>query len=246
MQFFKVFYRAQEDGFILPMFGSVHVVMLVIWILGILMIYRYREELKNTKIEYIIAGLMILDQIHLYAWQFLSGYFNLKESLPLFQCRLAIWFMIIALLKNSKIFKVPAIYWGLQGSVLSMLFVDLYPFNFPHITNIQYFALHILLGWAVFYIIFVKEYRFNKHDLSRMLIFTNVFNVILLAVNIFLNNLGHNANYGYIYFSPEFLDSIAGWLPNLAYVVAAFIITNVVVILVHLFGKLMNRIENIN
>ncbi len=246
MQFFKVFYRAQEDGFILPMFGKVHVAMLIIWIIGIFLIYRYREELKRTKGEYIIAGIMILDQIHLYSWQFFSGYFNLKESLPLFQCRIAIIFMIISLLRESNFIKFAAIYWGLQGSVLSMIVADLYPFSFPHMTNIQYFVLHILLGWAVFYFVFVKEYEFNRKDLYKMLVLNNVFNILLLAVNSVLNNLGHNANYGYVFFSPEFLDGIAGWLSNPAYIVAAIIATNVIVILVHLLGKLLNRLVKVS
>lgn len=216
MKLFTHFFRAREDGFKLQLFGTVHIILLAIFILGIVIISNRKLSLSNKKINRkflrMMAIILLVDQIILYSWQIFSGYFAWDMSLPLYHCRITVWLLIIGILFERKLCKVIGLYWGFLGSIISMTLVDLYQFNFPHYTNFQFFIVHVLMGWIVFDFIFVKRYEISDRLNKKALIYTNLFNIMVLIVNLLMKSSYPEVNYGYMLALP----GNKSWLINQA------------------------------
>lgn len=208
----KHFFRAIEDGVPLKLFSPVHLVLLAIYIIGIIFIAKKKfglnDEKRNRKFLIVLASILLIDQIVLYAWQLGSGYFRMDISLPLYHCRLAVWMLIIGVLLDNRKIKVIGIYWGTMGSVMAMVMADLYKFQFPHYTNFQFFIVHIIMGWIIADLLFVTKDSITKEDNKFVVIFTNVYNVLLVAFNLLMVKSLPDINYGYMIGMPPFIGPI--------------------------------------
>lgn len=231
MEFFKTFFRGSEDGYVFPMFGKVHLLMLAIFFVGIYMIYKgyfgLRDKNKNKKFMNTMLFILLIDQIVLYAWQIGSGYFNWAMSLPLYHCRICVWFLIIGIYFDKDLIKTIGIYWGTLGSFLAMLVPDPYKFSFPHYTNFQFFIVHILMGWVISDLVFRKKYIPNKNENVRALIFTNFFNLALIIFDLSMRKYWPKANYGYMIELPVANDL----LPNSIQPLVMFLMFNFVMLI---------------
>lgn len=208
----KHFFRIIEDGVALRLFSPVHLVLLFIYITGIILIAKKQfglsDEKRNKKFLKVLAIILLIDQIILYTWQLKSGYFRMDISLPLYHCRLAVWMLIVGILFDNRQMKVVGMYWGTLGSVIAMVMADLYKFQFPHYTNFQFFIVHIIMGWIIADFLFVTKWNVTKKDHKFTLIFTNVYNVLLVAFNMVLLNKLPEINYGYMIDMPPFIPQI--------------------------------------
>lgn len=230
MEFFKTFFRGNEDGYIFPMYGKVHILMLAIFFVGIYFIYKgylgIKDEKRNNKFMNTMLAILFIDQIVLYAWQIGSGYFNWEMSLPLYHCRICVWFLIIGIYFDKPVVKTIGLYWGALGSLLAMLVPDLYDFSFPHYTNIQFFIVHILMGWVISDLIFRKKYIPGKNENIKALIFTNFFNLALIIFDISMRKYWPKVNYGYMLELPVANDL----LPNSIQPLIMFLMFNFVML----------------
>lgn len=206
MESIQHFFRANEDGFVFKMFSPVHIGILAVYIIGIITISKgdcgLKDEKKNRNFLKTMAIILLVDQIVLYIWQFASGYFKLEVSLPLYHCRVSVWFLIIGVLFDDSLLKTLGIYWGSVGSIVAMILVDLYDFSFPHYTNFQFFIVHILMGWIIADMLFVQGFTPSKDDDKKTIIFTNLYNIFLIAFNVIMNKKYKNVNYGYMLHMP--------------------------------------------
>lgn len=201
------FFRAREDGFVFQTFSCTHWILLIVWLGGMVSIFFARHRLRRgqagRRLSLLLATILLLDQLVLYGWQFGSGYFSLGMSLPLYHCRLAVPLMIIGIYSGNRLCKQLALYWGMLGTMTAMILPDLYAFHWPHYTNIQFFLVHILLGWLVAYLIFVERPSFTVRALGHVLGFTLVFNLLICGVNVLMRAHGiTEANYAFLYEAP--------------------------------------------
>ena len=240
----KHFFRIEEDGYFLKMFSLPHLLLLGVFALGVYLLYRNREKLKT---EYPVVGkilglLLLLDQTSFYIWQFASGYFNLRESLPLFHCRIVAWILVISLLFRYRPAQVMGIFWGLMGSVMALLSVDLYPFQFPHFTNFQFFHLHMMMGWSVAYLLFTKDYKITPGSFKKVVLFTSAYNIALYVFNTLMNRAtGVDYNYGFLRHAPEGLIKYLTWVPTLLYPVLIILLFGLGLYLIYLLIKWVER-----
>jgi hypothetical integral membrane protein (TIGR02206 family) len=229
------------------------IALLTLWLGGMFTIVANRERWKARahpeRPARIMAAILLLDQIVLYAWQFGSGYFNLPVSLPLYHCRISVPFLILDLLFGVKALRSIWIYWGLLGSVFAMGFMDLYRFDFPHYTNFQFFIVHILLGWVIIYTIFVLDYRFDRKNLVKTLVVTLVYNVFLIGINAwgngsFIPYRGALYNYGYVTLPPPSLHEVVlSMWPGLYYIIM-LLGYEVLILIQYGFGRVLNRVAD--
>lgn len=242
MEWFKYFFRGNPDGFVFPVWGFTHFAMLFIAFLGVEFIIRHRRKFRSTKIGRYFKITMIIalasQQIILYLWYGFSGYFTIQESLPLYNCRIAIIFTIFALVTDKKIFKNVGCYWGVAGAILALMMpTDLDPFSFPHYTNINFFLGHIALLWSTIYILVVDEYRINKTSLKSILYFSNIYHLIIYSFNVFTKS-----NYCYVIEPPFAKEFFANIMSPISYTITAFAIFNLAMILVYLTAKTIYRL----
>ncbi|MDO5027257.1 MAG: TIGR02206 family membrane protein [Tissierellia bacterium] len=242
MNFLKYFFRSQQDDFVFEQFGPAHWLLLLFYILGMAFIIKKSfgidEKKNNKKFLAIMAKILLIDQIVLYSWQFGSGYFRLDLSLPLYHCRLAVWALIIGILLDDRMSKIIGAYLGFLGSTVAMSLPDLYSFAFPHYTNIQFFLVHILMGWIVVDFIFVEGLFVRKNELKRVLMILNSFNIFLLLFNISLRKIYEDINYGYLLRPPVSVEKV---IPTELYIIAVFVLFNLVILLFYKLFNCLNR-----
>jgi hypothetical integral membrane protein (TIGR02206 family) len=195
MDKFHYFFRTSIGVNNFTTFGFIHLTLLIISLLGIMIILKIKRESKFFEIS--IGSILLVQQLTLYLWYFRGKYHFLQEGLPLFHCRIAIIMLIIGLVLKKDFMAKMGSYWGIFGSVSALLFPELDPFSFPHITQISYFIGHILLLWGSIYLLFVKKIGMNKSEFKKVLFITNIYHVLIFI----LNNRIHS-NYGFMSTSP--------------------------------------------
>lgn len=238
----RYIFRGTEDNYSFNAYGSVHLVILAFFVLGIWFIYKNKN--KESFCEVIlrsIAKILLLDQIVLYTWQIKSGFFNMEQSLPLYHCRIATWLIIFGVLAHKKIFKTTGMYFGAMGSLMGLLVTDLYKFSFPHYTNFQFFLVHILLGWSSALILFAQKEKISNEELKSSLIITNILNIIILTVDFILRRKYLEVNYGYLLNTPEMIKIKLGTKLNIIVMMCIF---NLAIILMHnIFNVIIKRVN---
>ncbi len=255
MSFFEHFFygveRSQPVDIPLPLMIG----LMLLWIGVMVLIVIFRKRLASQKNPGLIARaaaiVLLVDQVILYAWQFLSGYFNLELSLPLYHCRICVWLLILDLVFGMKVLRTVWIYWAFLGSIFSMAFMDLYKFDFPHYTNFQFFIVHILLGWLVFYVIYALDFRFERKGLKIALIATTLFNLGLILFNAacngsFLTTGDMLFNYGYMSYPPGPLKDFALSFPPFTFNLLMLIGYDLLILLLYAGGRALNRISDRN
>lgn len=255
MNFFQSFFYGveNEDPLVIPL--PLMIGLLLLWIGVMVLIVLYRKRLMAQKnpmcLAKIAAMVLLVDQVVLYLWQFLSGYFNLEMSLPLYHCRIAVPILVLDLIFGFTMLRSIWIYWGFLGSVFAMGFMDLYRFDFPHYTNFQFFIVHITLGWIIFYTIFVLGYRFDKEGLKRTLVVTLIYNIVMILFNAVMNG-GFIAredslyNYGYMLFPPGPLKDLVLSFPPFVFYFIMLGGYELLIYLLYLGGRALNRISDRN
>lgn len=237
MELVKHFFRGTPDGYVFPIWSLTHLVIILVAFLGIQFILLNQRKLRNPligrKFKLLMIIILSLQQIILYLWYSFSGYGTIKESLPLYNCRIAIIFIILAFITDKKIFKNVGCYWGFIGSILVLMMpVDLYPFSFPHYTNISYFLGHIGLLWSTVYILVVDQYRIDRNSLKSILYFTNTYNLL-----IYIFNKATNSNYCYLNKAPFAAAFFEKYMSPRTYSLTAFFAFNIFMILVYFIAK---------
>lgn len=234
MDFFKYFFRNTSEYSNFKIFGSGHISILLVAILGVVsMIKRIGI---SRKFEKIVGIVLLSQQAILYTWYLLSGYKLLTEGLPLYHCRIAILLTGIGLLFNKSICKKLGSIWGLIGAVFALVYPSgLDPFIFPHITQFSFFIGHLFLLWGSVYCIFVECIKLNKKDLKTTIYFTNIYHI-----SVFILNHMIGANYGFMRISPIGIGN------NLHPVVYGLIVTALFNILIIFMNSLMNRQQKSN
>ncbi|MSS43754.1 TIGR02206 family membrane protein [Anaerosalibacter bizertensis] len=233
----KYFFRGTPDGYIFPNGSRIHWIMMAFILMGVELIIKYRNELREDKYNKIFKVFMItmlsIQQIILYLWYEFSGYFTIHESLPLYNCRVAIIFTIFALISNKDFYKNICCYWGIIGAISALAFPTVDPFKFPHYTGLSFFLGHALLLWSGIYLLVVERHDIGKESLFSVLIFTNVYHSI-----IFIFNILTSSNYCYLN-SPPFSIGIIDNMNQLIYTFTAFNGFNIFFMIFYLMYKIL-------
>lgn len=253
MSFFQHFFYGVERAHDVDVPLALKLALMILWIGVMILIVVFRKKLAAQKrpgrLATIVASLLLVDQVVLYLWQFLSGYFNVELSLPLYHCRICVWLLILDLVFGVKALRTIWIYWAVIGSFFSMAFMDLYKFDFPHYTNFQFFYVHITLGWLVFYAVYALGFRFDKKGLKTVLIVTTLYNFGLILFNAACNGTFFTTgdmffNYGYMSYAPGGLKGFTLSFPPFTFNLLMLVGYDLLILLLYLGGRGLNRIAD--
>jgi len=79
-------------GLELAEFGLLHISLILLIILGSVLIYIYRDKLRNYKhekrVRYTMASFALLFEFSLYAWKIGNGIWTWEDGLPIGVCGL--------------------------------------------------------------------------------------------------------------------------------------------------------------
>lgn len=232
MDFFNLFWKPVEKNSFTKTFSIPHFISLIIISSIVLLIYIFKDNLKNPKHEkafsYSLGVILILHQLTIYLWYATNERLNLKESLPLYLCRISVILSIIMLFnKSRKIFDL-LYFWGLGGAATALIFHDTSIFPFPHYIFLQFFISHGGILISVLFMIFVHQYTPDINSLKTTLKWTLAYFFITIPVNYLVDG-----NYCYLRYKPY--ATPLDYLPNDPIYFVPFIIISIYLLFLVLY-----------
>ena len=173
-------------------FGIYHFIPIAIIIIGVLLIYLFRNILKEYKhekrVRYTLGALGIISEISLHLWIFLNGNWTARENLPIGLCAFSLFLGIYVMFtKSYKVFEF-AYFWAV-GGVISILFPDILygPDRFRYY---QYVFGHSIFFFMFMYMMFLHSYiqTFKSFKKSFIMLLVLVLVVIIPVNQIFETN----------------------------------------------------------
>lgn len=198
------------------LFSAAHIIPIVVMIMLICLIYRYKEKLRDTQLDiylrYILAFSLIVSEMSYY-WRLVGNPIlgpNPVEHLPIAVCGwIAIFCSYMVIGKTQTLFDI-VYFWLFAGSVFALLTPTVITYTGP--TRFRYYQFwleHTLTFVSVFYMIFVHKMRPTIKSM-----FKSYFALIILCIIAYNANqlIGNGANYLYMA-RPEAAPSILDILP---------------------------------
>lgn len=197
-------------------FTLAHILPIVVMFIMIYLIYRYKDTLRDSKLDmsirYIIAFTLIISEMSYY-WR-LVGMPSLGpnpiEHLPIAVCGwVAIFCSFMVIGKSQTLFDI-SYFWLFAGSVFALLTPAVISYTGP--TRFRYYQFwieHIGGFIAIFYMMFVHKMRPTVKSMVKSYIALIIMAIIAYNAN---NIIGSGANYLYMA-RPEAAPSILDILP---------------------------------
>ena len=203
-------------------FSFWHFLPIIILIAAIILTYIYRKKLASYKYEKhvrFILGCAILLFEAGYYWRLLyvgagdSESTTLLTKLPFQICEwTAIFAALMLFVEYKTLFDIDVfvcLTLGIVPLITPAVITNTGPLYFRYY---QFFGEHILPIYAVFYMMFVRGFKYNLKTIYKPIIFL----VILVIISIILNNNIKDANYLYLA-SKTKGESLANILPKNMY-----------------------------
>lgn len=199
-------------------FSFWHFLPIVLLIAGIVLTYIYREKISRSKHEKtfrtVLGAAMMFTEMS-YFWRLLYigcsdlGEINLLSRLPFQICEWTCIFAVLMVLTENKHF--------FDIDVVVCLTLGILPLFLPAVIQrtgptyyryYQFWLEHLLPIYAVFYMMFVKGYRYRLKNIYKAFVFL----VSLGAVCIYLNVKIPHATYMYLQ-GDDLGETITGMMP---------------------------------
>ncbi|MFH1851000.1 MAG: TIGR02206 family membrane protein [Candidatus Neomarinimicrobiota bacterium] len=176
-------------------------------------LYLARDYFKRPQIDlytrYVLAVLLILQELSLNIWRLAGGAWSVATSLPLHLCGVAVILSAIMLInKNYKLFEL-CYFWGLGGAIQALLTPDIGAYGYPHFRYFQFFFSHGLIILASLYLVFISGYRPTQRSIWRVFYVTNLYMIFIALFNWLTG-----ANYLFICYKPvdgSLIDFMGPW-----------------------------------
>ena len=197
-------------------FTLAHFMPIIVLIVGILLLRRFRDPIRNSRHEelfrHILAFALIISEMSYY-WRLVAlpelGP-NPVDHLPITVCGWAVVFSCFMVLsKNQRLFDI-CYFWLFSGSVFALITPTVISYTGPtRFRYYQFWAEHTLGYVAVFYMIFVHGMRPTWRSMARSGIALAVLAVVAFVAN---RMIGPGANYLFLA-KPEDTPSVLDILP---------------------------------
>lgn len=204
-QFFAANYQGQAFEFL----GPAHLGALGFLILLNLYLIRFRNSGNRTKaaIRWILALILIVNELAWHYWNYINGMWTLQSMLPLHICSVFVWIGAWMLMtKSYKIYEF-MYFMGIAAAIQVLATPDLGIYGFPHFRFFQTFLSHGLIVTSAIYMTVVEGLRPTWKSMVRVFIWMNVYALMIYFVNIYLGS-----NYLMINRKPD-LPSLLDLLP---------------------------------
>ncbi|AIO19183.1 Integral membrane protein [Candidatus Izimaplasma bacterium HR1] len=181
MKFFS-----DEVGIKLVPFNAIHLMLFVFVIVGCILIYVYREKLRNykheRKVAKTVALLAFFWEMGLYLWFILNGIWTWEHSLPISLCAFTLFIGIFALyFKKYELFAIG--YFWTWGALASVLFPDI-EFSVDRYRFYQFMIGHVNFFLMFVYMIFVYKWYPTWKDWRKSCIALSIIvGILIIASN---------------------------------------------------------------
>ena len=216
MKDFLKYFLGQGDTVEFTNFSFAHFAPILVMVGIILLIRRYREPLRNSKREltfrYILSFALICCEMSYY-WRLVAVPSlgpNPVDHLPITVCGWVVIFSSLMVLGKSQLLFDISYFWLFSGTIFALVTPTVITYTGPtRYRFYQFWAEHLVIYVAIFYMIFVHKMRPQKT--SGLWAFGGL--AILASSAYFANQmLGPGANYLFMA-KPEDTPSVLDILP---------------------------------
>ncbi|MFB4170136.1 TIGR02206 family membrane protein [Virgibacillus sp. JSM 102003] len=183
-------------------FGISHIVMLLIYLLGIMLFIIFLKKiLSNTylynTIRWFLFILLIFSEVSYQTWTALTGIWSLQEHTPLHLCGVAGITGAIALVTHNRKLIQVTFFIGLIPAFLALVTPEL-PYDFPHYRFWKFFVHHTAISWTSIFLVATSSLKINFKSLLEVYGYLLLYAIIIgFFINPFLNS-----NYLYLSHTP--------------------------------------------
>ncbi len=181
-----------------------HFIPVLITLLGVYLIYIYRNKLIQSPIKYklgvTLAGITLGLEVLVNMWRIYANAWSVSTSLPLHLCGLAVLTSSYILIRRNQAVFNATFFIMLIGATLALVTPGIQGnWGFPHFRYFQFFAVHGMLVINFAYLLFVYEYH---KDFSYRYVWVNALSLLILAGLLFPINLLLDGNYLFLMAKP--------------------------------------------
>ncbi|MDY0406419.1 TIGR02206 family membrane protein [Virgibacillus sp. 179-BFC.A HS] len=149
------FGNADTGPFII--FETPHLIMLVIYLVGLVGLFSTYKIIRNNSIAYSIIRwalfvMLIASELSYQIWAVANGIWQANEQLPMQLCGIAGIIAAIALLTENKRLIIIAYFIGFIPALLAIITPGL-QFGFPHFRYWKFFIHHLAISWASIFLV---------------------------------------------------------------------------------------------
>lgn len=219
------FFAESFQGRPFEYFGTLHLAALGFFVLLNLFLLHLRNASDGTKsaIRWLLALLLVGNEIAWHYWHYIYGKWTVQTMLPLHLCSLLVWtgaFMLVT--KNYRVYEF-MYFMGIGGAIQALATPGLGIYNFPHFVFFQYFLSHGLIITSAIYMTVVEGFRPTLKSIARVFIWMNLY-----ALAIYFVNSAIGSNYLMINYKPDtpsLLDLLPEWPVYVLYMELIGVIT---------------------
>lgn len=191
--------------------GPAHIAALTALLLLNLFLCRFKhaDERTQARVRLILAVSLWTDEIAWHGWNLAVGSWSYQNLLPLNICSVFIWLSGFMLLyRDFRIYEF-AYFLGIGAAIQYLATPDLGIYGFPHFRFFQAFVGHGLLLTAPIYMTVVEGFRPSWKSLLRVVLWTNVYMVLIYVLNLTIGSDFLMLNAKPI--TPSVLDLLPPW-----------------------------------
>lgn len=222
------FFARDYSGPDFQLFGPSHLAALVaLLVLNIILIRtRNSDEKAKEKIRWILAFILMCNEVAWHVWNIMVGTWSIQTMLPLHLCSILVWLGAIMLVtKDQRIYEFMYLL-GIGGAIQALATPDLGIYGFPHFRFFQTFISHGLIVTSAIYMTVVEGFRPQWKSLLRVAIWMNIYTLIVYFIN---DTIGSN----YLMVNgkpdtPSLLDLLPPWPIYIVYMEIIGVITMLV------------------
>jgi hypothetical integral membrane protein (TIGR02206 family) len=235
------FFAADYSGPAFELWSTAHLAALGFLVLLNLFLRRYRFADDNIKgaIRWLLALILLLNEVAWHYWNYAVGRWTIQTMLPLHLCSLLVWTGALMLLtKNYRIYEF-MYFMGIGGAIQALATPGIGNYGFPHFFFFQYFTSHGLILTSAIYMTLVEGLRPTWKSILRVAIWINLY-----ALVVYFLNSAIGSNYLMINFkpnTPSLLDLLPPWPIYILYMEMIGIVTMLLLFLPFVIKDWRNR-----
>ena len=219
------FFAENYTGLAFELLGPAHIGALIALVLFNLLLLRYRDSSDGVKgaLRWLLALVMIVNELAWHYWNYIVGRWTIQTMLPLHLCSLLVWLGALMLMTKSYRIYEFVYFLGIGGAIQALATPDLGIYGFPHFRFFQTFISHGLIITSAIFMTIVERFRPTWKSILRVFIWTNIYAAIIYFVNVAIDS-----NYLMLNYKPDvpsLLNLLPEWPIYILYMEAIGIVT---------------------
>ena len=194
------------------LFGTPHLIALAcvaLWIIAVVVIGRHGDQRTRDFLRYLIATVLVVDELLWHFWNWYAGLWSVQYTLPLHVCSILVWVCAYMLYTQDYRLYEFAYFMGIGAAVQALLTPDAGIYGFPHFRAFQVMVSHGTIIASALFMTLVLGMRPFPRSILKVVVGMNIYMVIIMVVNTILGS-----NYLFIAHKPEvptLIDLMPPW-----------------------------------